>query len=60
MSEATRAATDAEASVAASAVASGPATFGIVGGGWRADFFAKLAGLLPDRLTLVGAAVLRP
>jgi predicted dehydrogenase len=37
-----------------------PVTFGIVGRGWRADFFAKLAGLLPDRLTLVGAAVRRP
>jgi predicted dehydrogenase len=37
-----------------------PATFGIVGRGWRADFFARLAGLLPERLTLVGAAVRRP
>jgi predicted dehydrogenase len=35
-------------------------TFGIVGGGWRAEFFARLAGLLPERLTLVGAAVRRP
>lgn len=35
------------------------ATFGIVGSGWRADFFARLAGLLPERLTLVGAAVRR-
>jgi predicted dehydrogenase len=31
-----------------------------VGGGWRAEFFARLAGLLPERLTLVGAAVRRP
>lgn len=36
-----------------------PVTFGIVGRGWRADFFARLAALLPDRLTLVGAAVRR-
>jgi predicted dehydrogenase len=35
------------------------ATLGIVGSGWRAEFFARLAGLLPDRLTLVGAAVRR-
>jgi predicted dehydrogenase len=35
-------------------------TFGIVGSGWRAEFFARLAGLLPERLTLVGAAVRRP
>jgi predicted dehydrogenase len=38
---------------------SGPATFGIVGSGWRAEFFARLAALMPDRLTLVGAAVRR-
>ncbi|HEX4788845.1 MAG TPA: Gfo/Idh/MocA family oxidoreductase [Actinospica sp.] len=35
-------------------------TFGIVGGGWRAEFFARLAALLPEQLTLVGAAVRRP
>ncbi|MEY9962257.1 putative dehydrogenase [Streptacidiphilus sp. MAP12-16] len=34
-------------------------TFGVVGSGWRAEFFVRLAGLLPDRLTLVGAAVRR-
>jgi predicted dehydrogenase len=38
----------------------GPVTFGIVGRGWRAEFFARLAALLPDRLALVGAAVRRP
>lgn len=32
-------------------------TFGIVGRGWRAEFFVRLAGLLPEQLTLVGAAV---
>jgi predicted dehydrogenase len=37
-----------------------PVTFGIVGGGWRAEFYARLAALLPERLTLVGAAVRRP
>ena len=37
-----------------------PVSFGIVGGGWRAEFFARLAALLPERLTLAGAAVRRP
>lgn len=37
-----------------------PTTFGIVGKGWRAGFFVRLAALMPDRLTLVGAAVRRP
>src|SRR6266702_1030635 len=37
-----------------------PVSFGIVGGGWRAGFFARLAALLPERLTLVGAALRRP
>ncbi|HTJ72374.1 MAG TPA: Gfo/Idh/MocA family oxidoreductase [Actinospica sp.] len=37
-----------------------PVTFGIVGSGWRAEFFARLAALLPEQLTLVGAAVRRP
>jgi len=32
---------------------------GIVGSGWRAEFFVRLAALLPERLTLVGAAVRR-
>jgi len=39
---------------------SAPVTLGIVGSGWRAEFFARLAALLPDRLTLVGAAVRTP
>lgn len=38
---------------------SAPVSFGIVGAGWRAEFFARLAALLPERLTLVGAAVRR-
>jgi predicted dehydrogenase len=37
-----------------------PSTFGVVGSGWRAEFFVRLAGLLPAELTLVGAAVRRP
>lgn len=35
------------------------ATFGIVGSGWRAQFLVRVAALLPERLTLVGAAVRR-
>jgi predicted dehydrogenase len=35
-------------------------TLGIVGAGWRSEFFVRLAALLPDQLTLVGAAVRRP
>ena len=42
------------------AATTGPATFAIVGGGWRAEFFARLAALLPERLTLVAAAARRP
>jgi predicted dehydrogenase len=37
-----------------------PVRLGVVGSGWRAEFFARLAALVPDRLTLVGAAVRRP
>ena len=38
----------------------GTATFGVVGSGWRAEFFVRLAAMLPEQLTLVGAAVRRP
>ncbi|MFD8418773.1 hypothetical protein ACFV2J_05360, partial [Streptomyces sp. NPDC059668] len=31
-----------------------PIRFGIVGSGWRADFFARLARLLPERLEVAG------
>jgi hypothetical protein len=31
-----------------------PITFGIVGGGWRADFFARIAQALPDRFRVTG------
>ena len=37
-----------------------PGTFGIVGSGWRAQFFPRLARLLPEKLTLVGGVVRRP
>ena len=33
-----------------------PITFGIVGAGWRAEFFIRLARLLPDQLTLLGVS----
>lgn len=36
-----------------------PITLGIVGTGWRAEFFAKLALAMPERFTLTGAAVRR-
>lgn len=35
------------------------ATFGVVGNGWRSEFFVRLARMLPERLTLVGGAVRR-
>ena len=34
--------------------------FGVVGSGWRAEFFLRLARLLPDEIELVGIAVRRP
>jgi predicted dehydrogenase len=37
-----------------------PSTFAIVGSGWRAEFFARVARALPEQLTLVGAVVRRP
>lgn len=37
-----------------------PFTFGLVGAGWRAEFFARLARLMPDRLELTGAVVRNP
>jgi predicted dehydrogenase len=37
-----------------------PVRFGIVGSGWRAEFFARLAQALPNRLQLAGFAVRRP
>lgn len=36
------------------ASSSGPARFGIVGRGWRAESFRRIAGLLPRQLELVG------
>ena len=37
-----------------------PITFAIVGSGWRAEFFARLAQAMPERLSLTGFAVRRP
>ncbi|MET3805739.1 putative dehydrogenase [Nakamurella sp. UYEF19] len=33
-----------------------PVTLGLVGTGWRAEFFARLALMMPERFTLVGVA----
>ncbi len=38
----------------------GPARIGVVGTGWRAEFFLRLAAMLPDQLTLVGVTTRRP
>lgn len=38
---------------------SGPVTLGVIGAGWRAEFFLRLAAALPDVRT-VGVAVRRP
>jgi predicted dehydrogenase len=35
-------------------VSSGPSRFGVVGTAWRAEYFLRLAGLLPDRLHVTG------
>ena len=37
----------------------GPVSVGIVGTGWRAGFFAKLALAMPEKFTLVGGAARR-
>jgi predicted dehydrogenase len=37
-----------------------PVRLAIVGSGWRAEFFARLARLLPEHFTLVGFAVRQP
>jgi predicted dehydrogenase len=41
-------------------VTEGPMRLAIVGSAWRAEFFRRVAGLLPEHFTLVGAAVRRP
>src|SRR3954452_6784356 len=35
-------------------------TFGIVGSGWRAEFFLRLAAMAPDRLRVSGVVTRRP
>ena len=37
-----------------------PTRVGVVGTGWRAEFFIRLAAMLPDQLTLVGVTTRRP
>jgi len=37
-----------------------PVAIGVVGTGWRAEFFARVTQALPEQLTLVGIAARRP
>lgn len=37
-----------------------PIRFGLVGGGWRAEFFTRIAQALPERFTLAGAVLRDP
>jgi len=48
-----------EGSAASAPTTPGPVPFAVLGSGWRAEFFVRLARLMPERLTLVGAAVRR-
>ena len=32
----------------------GPARFGIVGSGWRTQFYLRMAALMPDRFAVAG------
>ncbi len=34
--------------------------FGIIGGGWRADFFLRIANMLPERFNITGIMVRNP
>lgn len=38
---------------------SGPSSIAVVGTGWRAEFFLRLAAMLPEQFTLVGATARR-
>ncbi|MDU0349075.1 hypothetical protein RWX45_09625, partial [Actinomyces sp. MRS3W] len=38
----------------------GPVRFAVIGAGWRARFFLRLAAMAPDRLECVGAMVRHP
>ena len=37
-----------------------PYVFGVVGGGWRTEFFLRVATDCPERFRLTGAAVRNP
>lgn len=37
-----------------------PTSFGIIGAGWRSEFFCRLAAMAPDRLRVSGVLVRRP
>lgn len=37
-----------------------PSSIAVIGTGWRAEFFLRLATLLPERFTVVGATARRP
>lgn len=37
-----------------------PISFGIIGAGWRSEFFCRLAAMAPDRLRVSGVLVRRP
>ncbi|MEV1295067.1 Gfo/Idh/MocA family oxidoreductase [Pseudonocardia sp. NPDC049635] len=39
---------------------SSPVRFGVVGTGWRAEYFVRLGRLLPDRLEVAGVVARRP
>lgn len=34
--------------------------FGIIGGGWRAEFFLRIAKMLPERFNITGIMVRNP
>ena len=39
---------------------SAPIRFGIIGGGWRAEFFTRIVQQVPERFALTGVDPARP